>query len=328
MRIIEAVPNFSEGRDKNIIDEIANSIKSVKGVHLLHVDIGESANRTVMTFAGEPEKVSEAAFRSVKRASELIDMSKHKGTHPRIGAVDVLPLVPISGITMDECVVLSEKLGQRIGVELSLPVYCYEYSAKYDWRKRLEQIRHGEYEGLASKIIQPEWKPDYGPSTFNSRFGIAILGARQFLLAYNINLQTQDVTIAKHIAAQIRESGSIVNGVRKTGLLKSVKAIGWFVSEYQCAQVSTNLVDLSQTSVFTVYETVKKLAQQSGVKVTGSEIIGLAPLFALTEAGKFYMKNEKYSENELISTAISRLGLNDYRKFNSDLHIIERVISL
>jgi glutamate formiminotransferase/formiminotetrahydrofolate cyclodeaminase len=255
-------------------------------------------------------------------------MSKHKGTHPRIGAVDVMPLVPISGITMDECVVLSEKLGQRIGEELSLSVYCYEYSAKYDWRKRLEQIRHGEYEGLASKIIQPEWNPDYGPSTFNSRFGIVILGARQFLLAYNINLQTQDIAIAKHIAAQIRESGHVVEGIRKPGLLKSVKAIGWFVPEYQCAQVSTNLVNLSQTPVYMVYEMVKKLALQNDVKVTGSEIIGLAPLFALTEAGKFYMKNEKYSENELINTAISYLGLNDYRKFNPESHIIERVISL
>jgi glutamate formiminotransferase / formiminotetrahydrofolate cyclodeaminase len=328
MRIIEAVPNFSEGRDKKIIDQIAYSIQSVKGVQLLHVDVGESANRTVMTFAGEPDKVAEAAFRSVKKASELIDMNKHKGTHPRIGAVDVLPFVPISDVTIDECVALSERVGKRIGDELSLPVYCYEYSAKHEWRKRLEQIRRGEYEGLATKILLPEWKPDYGPVTFNPHFGTVIIGARQFLLAYNINLKTENVAIARHIAARIRESGSFVHGVRQAGILEYVKAIGWYMSEYQCVQVSTNLVNLQQTPVHKVYETVKKLARECSVEVTGSEIIGLTPLFVLTEAGSFYMKNDKYSENELIESAISNLGLNDYRKFIPDAHIIEHVINL
>lgn len=324
-RLIEAVPNFSEGKDVKVIDAIVDSIISVSGVKLLHVDRGESANRTVFTFAGSPENVVEASFRSAKIASELIDMRLHKGTHPRLGALDVMPLVPISGVTLEECAEYALKLAARIGNELHVPVYCYESASKLPYRTRLEQVRKGEYEGLAEKMKLPEWKPDFGPSTFNAKSGAFIVGARPFLLAYNINLATPDESIAKKIAAIIRESGRVENGIQISGKFKTVKAIGWYVPEFECAQVSTNLTNLKQTGVHEVYEEVCKLAKEFGTSVTGSELIGLTPRFALLDAGKHY--NSQLSDIEKIKLAIKQLKLNDKKEFHTN-RIIENLLKI
>jgi glutamate formiminotransferase/formiminotetrahydrofolate cyclodeaminase len=308
--IIECVPNFSEGREQGIIDAIADSIKEITDVKLLHVDAGYDTNRTVYTFAGKPDAVAEAAFQAVKTASELIDISRHHGEHPRMGACDVCPLIPIRNYSMESCIQLSKKLGARIG-ELGLPVYLYEYSATRPERRNLAYLRKGEYEGIAQKILLPEWKPDFGPQLFNEKFGMMALGARKFLIAYNINLKTKDESIAKKIAGRIRESGQ----GKDKGLLPAVKAIGWYMEEFHRAQVSCNITDFEVTSVRKLFDTVKQLAHEYGTDTHGSELIGLIPEQALT-AG-FTSAEE----------AIHHLGLNILEHFDPLERILERAIT-
>lgn len=308
--LIECVPNFSEGRDLSIIAAIEKSILETDGVSLLHVDIGYDANRTVMTFAGAPQAVCGAAFNACKTASLLIDMSQQKGTHPRLGAMDVCPLVALNGITPRELVTHSNNLARRIGEELNIPVYLYEHSSTKPHRKRLEQIRKGGYEKFPEKILTDGWLPDFGPATFNKQTGATVLGVRDLLLAFNINLDTQDVTVANRIARIIRTSG--YKGT--PGKFKHLKAIGWFVDEFGCAQVSTNITNFQETPAHEVYEAIKKEASKLGVKVTGSELIGLMPLAAVEAAGNFYCKDLIESE-AIIRSAIVGLGLADKQKF-------------
>jgi glutamate formiminotransferase/formiminotetrahydrofolate cyclodeaminase len=326
--ILECIPNFSEGRDKKIIDQICSSITSVQNVKLLHVDMGYDANRTVITFAGQPEAVCEAAFRAVKTASELIDMRLHQGVHPRIGATDVLPLVPVSGISMDETVVLAHNLAKRVGDELNIPVYCYEKAAFTEERVKLENCRKGQYEGLKDKLTDLKWKPDFGPTKFNEKAGATIIGARKFLIAYNVNLLTQSVDIAEKIASEIRESGSVVidnrgEKVKIPGTLKAVKAIGWYIDEYEMAQVSMNLTDIDETPIHVAFEEVKKVALKYNVKVNGSEIIGLVPLKAMLDAGLYYNNSDFKNPDILIDKTVSNLGLNTIKPFVSTDRIIE-----
>lgn len=329
--IIECVPNFSEGKNTKTIEAIQASITSVEGIKILHTDIGEDANRTVITFAGHPDDVCEAAFRAVETASQLINMQKHKGIHPRIGATDVLPLVPIQDITMVETATLARLLAQRIGSELQIPVYCYEESALVPERRRLEYCRWGEYEGLAQKLQQPQWQPDFGPTEFNPKFGATVVGARNFLIAYNVNIATSRPEIAKTIAETIRHSGKLVNGERIKGLLKYVKAIGWYVPEYGQCQVSTNLINFINTPVHVVFETIKEEAAKHNVKVTGSELIGLIPISALIESGKYYSQlyNIKADNNlQWVQTGIEQLGLNDLKPFEPNERIIEYILDI
>ena len=343
MRILECVPNFSEGRDPSLIKQIADIIETVDFVKVLDVNPGKATNRTVVTFAGDPDAVVEAAFRAVKKASELIDMSKHKGGHPRFGATDVLPLVPVSGISMEETVKYARKLGKRIGEELGIPVFCYEKAAFIEKRRNLAIVRSGEYEGLESRLLKPEWKPDYGPPVFNKKSGAIAVGARDFLIAYNINLDTASVQHANAIASDIREKGRVRregnkvtgrvmkdgsgNPVYVPGTLKAVKAIGWFIKEYGIAQVSMNLTDISVTPVHIAFEEVRKKADARGVRVTGSELIGLIPLKSLLEAGKYFLrKQEQFAgvpDKDLIEIAVKSLGLNDLFPFKPEEKIIE-----
>jgi glutamate formiminotransferase/formiminotetrahydrofolate cyclodeaminase len=331
-RILECVPNFSEGRNASIIKEIEKNIEKTKGVKVLHTDIGFDTNRSVITFAGEPKAVVEAAFSGVRSASKLIDMSLHKGAHPRIGATDVLPLVPIRNISIEETVELSYQLANRIGEGLQIPVYCYEKSAKFPERVKLENIRKGEYEGLPLKISNPLWKPDFGPTEFNVKSGATIIGARNILIAFNANLDTNSEEIASKIASRVRESGMAItdgngNVKRVFGILKGVKAIGWYIEEYKKAQVSMNITDVSQTPMHIAFETVKKVAGEFGVKVTGSELIGLAPLKAFIDAGHYYKKdNIIYSENDLIALAAEKLGLDEIKPFEPNSRIIEYLL--
>lgn len=345
-QIIECVPNFSEGRDESILNKIAESIRSVEGVQLLDIDPGKATNRTVFTFVGEPSVVCEAAFRAIKTAAELIDMSKHHGEHPRMGATDVCPLIPISGITMDETVEWAKKLGQRVGDELGIPGYFYEFAATKPERKNLAIIRSGEYEGLKDKIIQPDWKPDFGPAQFNSKSGATVIGARNFLVAYNVNLNTTSTRRANAIAFDVRErgrvkrignpyTGEIVKDehgepVHEPGMLKSVKAIGWFIEEYGIAQISMNLTDITVCSVHEAYEAVKMKAEERGVRVTGSELVGLIPLQSLLDAGKYYLKMQQrslgVSESEIIKIAVKSLGLDELKPFDPAKKIIEYVM--
>lgn len=345
-RIIECVPNFSEGRDMGIIKQITGEIESVEGVKLLNVDPGKATNRTVVTFVGEPEAVAEAAFRGIKKASELIDMSKHKGEHPRMGATDVCPLIPISGITMEETAELAKKLGERVGKELNIPVYLYEAAQKDPARKNLSVIRAGEYEGFFKKIRQPEWKPDFGPAEFSVTSGATVIGARDFLVAYNINLNTTSTRKANSIAFDVREAGRVkregdpITGkivvdehgrpVSVPGTLKSVKAIGWFIEEYGVAQISMNLTNINITPVHVAFDEVCKKADERGIRVTGSEIVGLVPLRALTEAGKYFLRKQQrsvgVSEQELINIAIKSLGLNELSPFKPEERIIEYLL--
>ncbi|ODS31975.1 MAG: glutamate formimidoyltransferase [Candidatus Scalindua rubra] len=326
-KIIECVPNFSEGRNLDIVDDIATSIGLIKNVKLLNVEPDRDYNRTVITFAGEPPYVKEAAFNAISTASELIDMSRHKGEHPRIGATDVCPIIPVSNATMDECVQLANVLGRAVGEELGIPVYLYEYAAKTPERRNLTNIRKGEYEGLKRKLR--DWIPDYGPSEYDDKIrqsGATVIGARFFLIAYNVNLNTNNVRIANEIAKKVRESGSLVKdetGKKKRvpGMLKCVKAMGVELKEYNISQVSMNLTNYKETSIYTAYETVKTQAREYGVEVTGSEIIGLVPREALVEAGAFYIGNN--SEEELINTAIENLGLSQLNKFEPEKKIIE-----
>lgn len=342
-RLIECVPNFSEGRDQQVIDKIAASISAVEGVKLLDVDPGKATNRTVMTMVGEPERVIEAAFQAIKTASELIDMSKHSGEHPRMGATDVCPLVPVSGVSMEECVKYAHILGERVGKELGISGYYYESAAKTPQRKNLADIRAGEYEGLVKKIVNPEWKPDFGPATFNAKSGATVIGARNFLIAYNINLNTTSTRRANAIAFDVREQGRVKtdkNGknildehgepIRIPGTLKSVKAIGWFIEEYGVAQISMNLTDVTITGVHQAFDEVCDKAAARGIRVTGSELVGLIPLQSLIDAGKYFLKKQQRSvgvpESELIKIAVKSLGLDELKPFDPDKKIIEYLI--
>jgi glutamate formiminotransferase/formiminotetrahydrofolate cyclodeaminase len=333
--LIECVPNFSEGNNENSIREIVEAIGSVRGAKVLHVDAGKAANRTVVTFAGLPEAVVEAAFRGIKAAAACIDMRLQKGTHPRIGATDVCPLVPVRGISMEEVVSHSMVLGERVGEALGIPVYMYEASASVSERTKLENIRSGEYEGFSKKMSEAQWVPDFGPRNFNPISGATVIGARKFLIAYNINLETSSVPSAKAIAAQIRESGFLKKDekgqpVRMPGLFKAVKAIGWYIDEYQKAQVSVNITDFERTSVHEVYEAVCKLASEQQIAVSGSELIGLIPLKAILKAGNYYaqLKGDRapFSEEVLVDLAVQHMGLNALRPFDSRKKIIEYLL--
>ena len=342
-KLIECVPNFSEGRDKNILDAIAKEIESTENVKLLDIDPGIATNRTVFTIAGEPNAVCEAAFKAIRKASELIDMSKHKGEHPRMGATDVCPFIPISGVTIEECVELANQLGKRVGDELGIPVYLYEYAANFSQRKNLADIRKGEYEGLKEKLEDKNWKPDFGTAEFNAKSGATVIGVRDFLIAYNVNLNTTDKKLANEIAFRIREQGRAMkkedggimkdeNGeaIRIPGTLKSVKAVGWVIEEYNRAQVSINLTNYHIASVHTAFEECVKEANSLGLRVTGSEIVGLIPKEAMLMAGKFYLARQGKSvgvpERDLIEVAIQSLGLNDVSKFEPKKKIIEYVL--
>lgn len=332
MKLVECVPNFSEGKDHKILEPIAGEIRSVTGVKLLDMDPGAATNRTVFTFAGAPDEVVEAAFLAIKKASLLIDMSKHKGAHPRMGATDVCPFVPISGITMKECIELAKRLGKRVGDELGIPVYLYDQAAQKPERKSLADIRTGEYEALPEKLKKPEWKPDFGPAKFNAKTGATAIGARQFLIAYNVNLNTNDVKIAKEIASTIREKGRVKkdekgNTICTPGLFKHCRATGWLIPEYNCAQVTINLTDFTVTPMHKVFDTCCREADKLGVRVTGSEIVGLVPKQAMIDAGRHYLKKSGgtmgVSEKTLIKTAIRSLGLNDVAPFDPEKKIIE-----
>jgi glutamate formiminotransferase / formiminotetrahydrofolate cyclodeaminase len=348
-QLIECVPNISEGRDANIIKQVTDVVETVEGVRLIDVDPGKATNRTVITIVGSPEEVCEAAFRLVKRASELIDMSKHHGEHPRFGATDVCPLVPVANITMDEVVAYARKLGKRIGDELGIPVYNYEFAASKPERKNLANCRAGEYEGLKQKLSNPEWKPDFGPAEFDERVartGATAVGARNFLVAYNFNLNTTSTRRANAIAYDVREkgrekregdpiNGKIVkdekgNTVYVPGTLKSTKAIGWFIEEYGIAQISMNLTDITVTSVHEAFDEVCRAAENRGVRVTGSELVGVIPLKAMLDAGKHFLKKQQRSvgipDKEIIRIAVKSLGLDELAPFDPDKKIIEYIL--
>ncbi|MBW8327573.1 MAG: glutamate formimidoyltransferase [Prolixibacteraceae bacterium] len=345
-QLIECVPNFSEGRDEKIIRQITDAIQSVDGIKLLNVDPGKDTNRTVVTFVGEPEQVIEAAFQGAKMAAQLIDMSKHKGEHPRFGATDVCPLVPIANITMEETVVYARRLAQRMGEELGISVYCYEFAAATEERRSLANCRAGEYEGLKEKLQKPEWKPDFGPVVLNERSGATAVGARNFLIAYNVNLNTTSVRRANAIAFDVREAGRVVregdpitgkivndtNGepLRIPGTLKKVRAIGWFIKEYGVAQISMNLTDISVTSMHQAFDEVVERARERGIRVTGSELIGVIPLQAMLDAGKYFLRKQERSlgipDEEIIKIAVKSLGLDELSPFDPKKRIIEYLI--
>ncbi|MBN9483825.1 MAG: glutamate formimidoyltransferase [Bacteroidetes bacterium 43-93] len=338
--IIECVPNFSEGCNMDIIKQITDEIEKVEGAKLLDVDPGKATNRTVVTIVGNPYAVVEAAYQAIKKAGELIDMRTHKGEHPRMGATDVCPLIPISGITMEETVEFAKMLGKRVGEELNIPVYLYEYAASADYRKNLADIRSGEYEGFAAKIIKPEWKPDYGAAAFNERSGATVIGVRDFLIAYNVNLNTTSTRRANAVAFDIREKGrqkkdekgkpvKDANGeaVWEPGLLKSVKGIGWFIEEYGIAQISMNLTNMNVTPMHIAFDTACERAAARGMRVTGSELVGLVPLKAMLDAGKYFLEKQKRSvgvgDAELIRIAIKSMGLDELSPFDPQKKIIE-----
>lgn len=344
MKLVECVPNFSEGRDQKVLNTIADSIRTVKNVSLLDVDPGADTNRTVFTIVGEPEAVVEAAFQAIKTAAALIDMSKHTGAHPRMGATDVCPFIPISEMTMEDCVALAHQLGKRVGDELGIPVYMYEYAAvKPEW-KNLAEVRKGEYEALSDKAKDPYWKPDYGPHTFNSKSGATAIGAREFLIAYNINLNTRDEKKASELAMMIRESGrpkkdkqgnilkdASGNKIIEPGLFSYCKAVGWYIDAYRKAQISINLTNYKITPPHLVLEKVRELAIKKGVIVTGSEVVGLIPREAMVNAGKFYLKLLDESvgvpEKMIIESAVQSMGLAEVAPFELDKKIIEYAIA-
>jgi glutamate formiminotransferase/formiminotetrahydrofolate cyclodeaminase len=335
MQIIECVPNFSEGNDVNVIKQITDEIEAVAGARLLNVDPGKATNRTVVTFVGNPEAVVEAAFRAIKKAGELIDMSKHKGEHPRMGATDVCPLIPVSNISMEEAAAWAQKLAKRVGEELLLPVYLYESAQPNKERNNLSVIRAGEYEGFFKKIKLPEWKPDFGPAEFDARRGATVIGARDFLVAYNVNLNTTSVRRANAIAFDIREAGRKIKNEKgeeivKPGSLKSVKAIGWFIEEYGIAQISINLTNINVTSMHVAFDETSKKAEARGIRVTGSELVGLIPLKAMLDAGKYFLKKQKrsvgVSEKELIRIAVLSMGLDELAPFKPEEKIIEYML--
>ena len=346
MQLIECVPNISEGRNKIIIDKIVAVVETVDGVKLLNVDPGKATNRTVITFVGEPEKVIESAFLLIQKAQELINMSLHKGEHPRMGAVDVCPLIPISNISMEETVEYAHKLSERVGNDLNIPVYCYENAATEQKRINLSNCRSGEYEGLSKKIITKEWKPDYGPNDFNEsvvKSGVTAISARDFLIAYNINLNSTSSRRANAIAFDLREAGRIKregdkisgkiikdskgNPLRQPGLFKNLKGIGWYIEEYGIAQISYNLTNINVTSLHNVFEKTCERANARGLRVTGSELIGLVPKKVLIDAGKYFLTKQSRSlaipEREIIHIAVKTLGLDELQPFNQDERIIE-----
>jgi glutamate formiminotransferase/formiminotetrahydrofolate cyclodeaminase len=335
-KLVECVPNFSEGQNQKTIDAIGTSVQNVSGVRLLNVEPDKDYNRTVITFVGEPEAVLEAAFQATKTAAGHIDMAMHKGEHPRIGAVDVVPFVPISGVTMNDCVQLANIYGKRVASELNIPIYLYEFASRSNYRKNLSDIRRGEYEGLTEKLKDPMWKPDFGKPVFNSKAGATVTGARSFLIAYNVNLNTEYVTLAHEIAMRIRESGRSMKDefdnpvknekgetIKVPGTLKAVKAMGILLKRFKIAQVSINLVNYEITSIHDAYEEVKKQAQAIGLDVTGSEIIGLTPLAAILKAGLYYEENKTLTEQEYVLLAVERLGLNQFEPFDTKKKIIE-----
>jgi glutamate formiminotransferase/formiminotetrahydrofolate cyclodeaminase len=393
-KLIECVPNFSEGRDKNVINQIVDCLKAIEGIRVLDVDAGADMNRTVVTFVGGPEAVKEAAFRAIKKASELIDMSKHVGSHSRMGATDVCPFVPVSGVTIEQCVEISKQVAKRVGQELGISVYLYDKSAQKPERQNLASIREGEYEGLEQKLKDPKWKPDFGPAVFQAKSGATVIGARKILIAYNINLNTQEPKYATDIAFELREKGCSVRkagnspiylwgteilkynqghypcgscefagdtindtiehcrrkhnydlvellrshdidpkkpedeSVKKPGIFKHCKAIGWMVKKYGQAQVSINLTDYEVTSMHDVLEEARKIAAERGIVVTGSEIVGVVPYSALLASGKYYLKKQGRSAgvpiSDILETAVHSLGLRDV----SDFVIEERVLGL
>jgi glutamate formiminotransferase/formiminotetrahydrofolate cyclodeaminase len=345
-KIIECVPNFSEGRDMHIIKAITDQIESVEGVKLLDVDPGAATNRTVVTLVGEPEPVMEAAFLAVKKASELIDMRKHKGEHPRFGATDVCPLIPVANVTMEETVDYARQLGKRIGEELGIGIYCYENAAFQPERRNLANCRAGEYEGLPEKLKKPEWAPDFGPAAFNAKVGVTAVGARDFLVAFNINLNTSSTRRANAIAFDVRErgrpkregdklTGKIIKDdkgkpVMIPGSLKEVKAIGWFIEEYGVAQISMNLTNISVTPVHIAFDEVCKKADARGIRVTGSELVGVIPLKAMLDAGKYFLTKQErslgVSDEELIRIAVRSMGLDELKPFNPQEKIIEYML--
>ena len=343
MKIIECVPNFSEGRDKGVIESITNEITKYSDLKLLDVDMGYNTNRTVVTFAGDPNTVIDAAFDAIKRASKIINMNIHKGAHSRMGATDVCPLIPISNITMKECIKFSKVLSEKVGSELRIPVYLYEESATTKDRVNLANIRKGEYEGMESKISIKTWSPDYGPRKLVNNAGVTAIGAREFLIAYNVNLNTTNKKIATDIALDIRENGRAKrdkhgkilrnnNGeiIKIPGTLKSVKAVGWYIDEYKAAQVSINLINYNKTPLHTVFEEVRAQANKRFLRVTGSEIVGLVPKSAIIDAGRYFLKKQKASdaipENDILNIAIKSLGLNDLKIFNPKKKIIEQTL--
>jgi glutamate formiminotransferase/formiminotetrahydrofolate cyclodeaminase len=342
-KIIECVPNFSEGRDPEVIRQITAAIASAEGVSLLNVDPGASTNRTVVTLAGAPEAVVEGAFRGIQKAAELIDMRKHTGAHPRMGATDVCPFIPVSNVSWEEAIDCAKKLGKRVGEELEIPVYLYEKAASDPVRSNLSIIRAGEYEGFFEKIKDPAWRPDFGPAVFNEKSGGTVIGAREFLVAYNANLNTKAVRRANSVAFDVRENGRVktddgtptgkpvldANGepVREPGMLKHVKAIGWYVEEYGIAQVSMNLTNLEETPLHAAFEACVESAHKRGLRVTGSEVVGMLPKKCLVDAGRFYLRKQKWSEGaseaELIEVAIRSMGLSELKPFDPKEKIIE-----
>jgi glutamate formiminotransferase/formiminotetrahydrofolate cyclodeaminase len=348
-QLIECVPNFSEGNDMNVIKQITDQIETVDGVRLIDVDPGKATNRTVVTFVGTPEEAINAAFLAIKKAAELIDMSKHKGAHPRFGATDVCPLVPVSNITMEETVKYAHKLAERVGKELGIPVYCYEFAAQEEKRKNLANCRSREYEGLGEKLSNPDWKPDFGPALFNEsviKSGATAISARNFLIAYNINLNTTSTRRANAIAFDIREKGRVKreggtltgkiikdengNPVTEPGMLKCVKGIGWYIEEYGIAQLSFNLTDITVTSAYQVFEAACQRAEARGLRVTGSELVGVIPLKAMLDAGKYFLKKQKRStgiaDDEIIKIAVKSLGLDELGPFDPKKKIIEYIL--
>src|SRR5438874_7919021 len=342
-KLIECVPNFSEGRDQNVIRQITDAIESVDGVSLLDVDPGASTNRTVVTFVGSPDAAVEAAFRAIKKASELIDMRKHKGAHPRMGATDVCPFIPVSNVSWDEVIACANRLGQRVGDELKIPIYLYEKAAKDQSRSNLSVIRGGEYEGFFEKIRQPEWKPDFGPDVFSEKSGATVIGVRDFLVAYNVNLNTKSVRRANSVAFDVREQGRVKTEdgtpsvkpvldanrepIRIPGMLKHVKAIGWFVKEYGIAQVSMNLTDIEETPLHAAFDACCESAARRGLRVTGSEIVGMVPKKSLVDAGRYFLRKQKWSEGvadeELIDIAIRSMCLSELKPFDPKEKVIE-----
>ncbi len=356
-RIVECVPNISEGRNRDVIDAVVKAASSVSGARVLDVDPGAATNRTVVTIAGEPGAVLEAAFRLIEKAASLIDMSVHTGAHPRQGATDVCPFVPVSGVSMDECVELARRLGARVGGELGIPVYLYEKAATRPSREKLPDIREGEYEALPGKLGTPGWEPDFGPDGWNDRVartGVTVIGARNFLVAYNVNLNTTDDSVAKEIALTIRDSGRTLrdsswkfvrdgqgNKVQTPGLLRACKATGWFIAEYNCAQVTMNLTDTSVTPLHVAFETTRREAEKLGYRVTGSEIVGLVPLSSMVEAGRYYLAMQDSGlrgigkmavspglpEKRLVETAVRSMGLRDVAPFDPRSKVIEYLLA-
>lgn len=344
MKLVECVPNFSEGRDPQLIDQITRAMKCIEGITILDVDMGADTNRTVVTMIGAPEIIGRSVFLGIARAAELIDMHHHKGAHPRIGATDVCPFIPVSGVSMEECVRIATDLGRRVGDELGIPVYLYENAASDPSRKNLSVIREGEYEGGFEKIKKPKWRPDFGPAEFNARSGASVIGAREFLIAYNINLATRDKKIAHDIALEIREKGKPIrddqaklvkdeNGTTlfQPGKFRDVKAIGWYMDTFGCAQLSINFTNYHVSSIHHVFDEVCRLAEKNGVRVTGSELVGLIPRQAMIEAGCYYLLKQKKStavpESLIMDIAIRSLGLSDLYPFEPKKKVIEYMIA-